>query len=121
MSNPMEENRITLKNALNIEHRRWGFQHQVIAEDGHLIKKLHIRPYSKTSTHKHTHRKEWWHILFGNATLLVGNKTYQLRAGESFFVPKNTWHQIRNENSLWLVMMEMQMGETLSEGDIVRR
>ena len=56
----------------------------------------------------------------GTARITLGNLDLEKKAGENIFIPTETRHRIQNNSSEPLTFIEVQVGETLDENDIVR-
>jgi len=66
------------------------------------------------------HRSENWVIVKGTARIMVGDKIYILRRGESIYVPVGVKHKVENIGKIPLEIIETQIGEYLEEDDIIR-
>lgn len=106
--------------------RLWG-KYRDLDENGHWkVKELTIEPGRALSDQRHFHRSEHWHIVDGdlemNLEFLNGYKTSKVyKSGESIDIPKKTWHQARNVGFYPCKIIEVWMGNVLSEEDIERR
>ena len=49
--------------------------------------------------HKHLHSDEYFYFLSGTGTVIIKDKESTFKAGTSAFVPRNTWHSIKNTGS----------------------
>lgn len=59
-------------------------------------------------------------VLNGAATVLCDEKTIHLSKGESFIIPSGSIHRLSNEQQEPLEVLEVQIGDLLSEEDIER-
>jgi mannose-1-phosphate guanylyltransferase/mannose-6-phosphate isomerase len=85
------------------------------------VKILEIFPHEMTSLQSHQHRKEVWTIVGGCPTLYIEPREIECgRMGNSFFVSKNQKHRIINKTEDKVVIVEVQIGESFSEDDIIR-
>lgn len=101
-------------------YRPWGF-YTVIAEgEGYLTKKIHVNPGQKLSLQSHNHRAEHWVVAFGTATVIKGEKTLTLNAGECVDLAVGEKHSLQNLSEQDVEIIELQKGDILSEDDIVR-
>lgn len=108
---------ISLRAAVN---RPWG-QYRVLAEyEGYKVKQLTVYPNEKISLQYHIHRNEHWTVVRGRATVRIGNETTQLFPHQSIDVPRKALHQLSNDHTEPLVIIETQIGPYLGEDDIVR-
>jgi mannose-1-phosphate guanylyltransferase len=56
----------------------------------------------------------------GTATVTIQDKTFELKANESTYIPKEAQHRLANFGQEDLVLIEAQVGTYLGEDDIVR-
>ena len=78
------------------------------------------------SDQRHFVRTEHWHIVDGelemNLEFKNGYKTSNVyRSGDSIDIPQKTWHKATNVGSRPVKVIEVWMGNVLSEDDIERR
>lgn len=101
-------------------HRPWGAF--TTLEDGksYRIKRITVRPSHRLSLQMHYHRSEHWVVVSGTAKVTVGERESLVQQGESTFVPAGVVHRLENPGKIPLEVIEVQIGEHLSEGDIVR-
>lgn len=101
-------------------HRPWGYY--TILEEGQFykIKRVTVKPGAKLSLQMHMHRSEHWVVVRGTARVLVGEREFLLRNGESTFVPSGVKHRLENPGLLPLEVIEVSIGEYLGEDDIIR-
>jgi len=103
-----------------IEKRPWGEFENLLETKKFLVKKLVINPGQKISVQLHKHRKENWTIVEGKGKIQIGKKSFFGTVGSSFSIPKNEIHTIENTQKKALIIIEVQLGNKLSEEDIVR-
>ena len=58
--------------------------------------------------------------MSGIATVTIDDKTVDLKANESTYIPKEAKHRLANNQKVELVLIEAQVGNYLGEDDIVR-
>jgi mannose-1-phosphate guanylyltransferase/mannose-6-phosphate isomerase len=101
-------------------HRPWG-TYEVLDEcKSFKVKKIVVHPNKSLSLQSHEHRSEHWVVVTGTATVINGEKTFQLTTGESTFIPKQTKHRLTNNTDQIVEIVEVQVGDYLGEDDIVR-
>jgi mannose-1-phosphate guanylyltransferase/mannose-6-phosphate isomerase len=102
------------------EHRPWGSFTRL--EDGHAyrIKRITVPPGRKLSLQMHHHRSEHWVVVQGTARVTMDGREYLLRKGESTFVPIGSIHRLENPGMIPLEIIEVQIGDHISEDDIIR-
>jgi mannose-1-phosphate guanylyltransferase/mannose-6-phosphate isomerase len=102
------------------EYRPWGSFTRL--EDGHnyRIKRITVPPGRRLSLQMHHHRSEHWVVVKGTARVMLDEKEYLLRKGESTFVPIGSIHRLENPGLIPLEIIEVQIGDHITEADIVR-
>lgn len=101
-------------------HRPWGTYTILEENAGYKVKQISVRPGAKLSYQFHHHRSEHWIVVKGTATITVDDKTFELKANESTYIPKEARHRLANLQKDELVIIEAQVGNYLGEDDIVR-
>ena len=100
--------------------RPWGSWEVLDQGPDYKVKRITVRSSSRLSLQTHACRSEYWMIVAGTATCIVGERELVLRAGESVHVPVGTPHRIGNHQEDDLILVEVQLGAYLGEDDIVR-
>jgi len=109
--------------------RTWGY-YRVLHENGEQVKvkELTVDPGKSLSMQKHKDRAEIWFIAEGTATLYdIDERTtdVELRATykqfQTLFISRNQWHQLANESTEPLKIIEVQYGDRCVEEDIERK
>lgn len=106
--------------------RLWG-KYKELDQNGHWkVKELSIDPGKALSDQRHFERSEHWHIVDGElrmdlefANEYKTSKVY--RTGDSIDIPKKCWHKATNVGKYPVKVIEVWMGDTLTEDDIERR
>lgn len=101
-------------------HRPWGSYEVLLDEPSYKVKRIVVKPNQKLSLQKHLHRSEHWTIVEGIAWVTNGDKTFELQANGSTYIPQETVHRIENKHSSILVFIEVQQGSSTDENDIIR-
>lgn len=102
------------------DHRPWGY-YTVIAEGKNFKTKIiHVNIGQKLSLQSHEHRSEHWVVLSGTAKVILEGKERILSAGHSIDIPIKAIHSLQNPFNEDLEIIEVQMGDILSEDDIKR-
>jgi mannose-6-phosphate isomerase-like protein (cupin superfamily) len=108
--------------------RPWGYYkvlHQVGAEV--KLKELTVEPGKSLSMQKHKQRSEFWFVSEGEATVYTLNRKTDSELVGKFtqfdhtWIANNEWHQLVNETSEPLRIIEIQYGSDCSEEDIERK
>jgi mannose-1-phosphate guanylyltransferase/mannose-6-phosphate isomerase len=102
------------------ETRPWGSF--AVLEEGpsFKVKRLVINPHSRLSLQMHRYRSEHWVVVAGRAHVRHGNRTYDLGANESAYIPRKTKHRLENRTNRPVEIIEVQSGSYIGEDDIVR-
>jgi mannose-1-phosphate guanylyltransferase/mannose-6-phosphate isomerase len=101
-------------------HRPWGSYLSLETFPFFRIKRITVKPGKWLSLQMHYHRSEHWVVVSGTAEIQLAGETRLLRQGESTFVPAGSHHRLGNPGMIPLELIEVQIGEFLSEDDIVR-
>ena len=108
--------------------RPWGYYkvlHQVGAEV--KLKELTVEPGKSLSMQKHKQRAEFWFVSEGEASVYTLNRKTDSELVGKFtqfdhtWIANNEWHQLVNETSEPLRIIEIQYGSDCSEEDIERK
>ena len=115
----MKESRITY-HVGETGTRPWG-EWQVLDLQSHVVvKKLLVYPGGRLSLQKHQYRTERWIFTEGVATVQCDNNLMHLNVGESIMIPCGSMHRLSNQGTAPLALIEVQIGNYLSEEDIER-
>ena len=101
-------------------YRPWGSAETVKRGDGFLVKRLTVTPGESLSLQLHHHRAEHWVVVRGEGEVQRDDEVFRLRANESTFIPAGQRHRLANPGEAPLEVIEVQVGEHLSDDDIVR-
>ncbi|AKB17735.1 Mannose-1-phosphate guanylyltransferase (GDP) [Methanosarcina sp. WWM596] len=101
-------------------YRPWGSYTLLDASPGHKIKNITVLSDHKLSLQLHYHRSEHWVVVKGMACVEVDGDQFFLRPGESTFIRAGQKHRLSNPGKVPLEIIEVQLGELVDEGDIVR-
>ena len=106
--------------------RLWG-KYRDLDQNGHWkVKELSIDVDKSLSDQRHFVRSEHWHIVDGQLKMELefqnGYSTSKVyTTGDSIDIPVNTWHKATNVGDTPVKVIEVWMGDVLSEQDIERR
>jgi len=95
------------------DERPWG-NYKVVEK----TKIITVKPNSRLSLQYHNHRDEFWRIISGEGKVIIGEKEYTSKKGDTFMIPKKTKHRVMTEESE-MVFLEIATG-IVDEDDIVR-
>ena len=101
-------------------HRPWGTYTVIEEGPGFKIKRIEVKPGASLSLQMHHHRSEHWIVVNGLASVVNGEREFDVQANESTFIPAGNKHRLENRAAEPLVIIEVQSGGYLGEDDIVR-
>jgi mannose-1-phosphate guanylyltransferase len=116
----VKKNNLEMTNVHTTAHRPWGTYTVLEENPGYKVKQITVRPGAKLSLQFHHHRSEHWIVVSGQATVTIDDRSFELRANESTYIPKEAKHRLANNGTMDLVLIEAQVGTYLGEDDIVR-
>jgi D-beta-D-heptose 7-phosphate kinase/D-beta-D-heptose 1-phosphate adenosyltransferase len=107
--------------------RPWGY-YRVLHEVGaHTkVKELTVEPGERLSMQRHQSRAEHWFVAEGTATVYTLNKSTDIELEgvynkhQSLHINHTQWHQLCNEGTEPLKVVEIQYGDRCVEEDIER-
>ena len=108
--------------------RQWGY-YRVIHEYGKhtKVKELAVPPGNMLSMQRHEQRSEHWFVAEGTATVYTINRSTDIELygrfnqHQSLHIPVGMWHQLANESTEELKLVEIQYGTSCVEEDIERK
>ena len=102
-----------------MEHRPWGWFETLGEGPGYRVKRLYLRAGQRLSRQRHRHRCEHWVVVAGSGQLECDGQRSDATAGTTLFIPVGAVHRA-SAGTVDLVIVEVQRGELLDEGDIER-
>ena len=100
--------------------RPWGFYRVIAQGKDYAAKVIHVNAGQKLSVQSHNYRSEHWVVACGKAKVLLNDKEIMLDVGQSVDIPVKAVHSLGNPSDKDLEVIELQMGEIISEDDIIR-
>lgn len=83
-----------------------------------MVKIITVKPGESLSLQYHIKRDEFWLVISGEGSAVIGTETIGLKAGGSCFIERQVKHRAAGGVS-GLVFLELAFGE-FDENDIVR-
>ncbi len=111
---------LTKNHLANIETRPWGNYHIIAKGKGYQIKEININPGKKQSLQRHKNRSEYWQIISGKGMVYLEDSKCILEKTDNIFIPQGDLHRLENIGDEILTLIEIQIGEKISEEDIER-
>ena len=105
---------------MEIVNRPWGTYVSILEEEYCKVKKLVIKPDQAPSYQFHFKRSEVWVVVQGKGTVKIEDVEQECGVGSIIHVPVQAKHQIKNTGAEDLIFIEVQLGESFEETDIVR-
>lgn len=103
-----------------LSYREWGIHELLTYSEGYKVKKVTVFPGMSMNLHQHELRSEHWAVVEGVATITLGSETRDYGKFESVFVPIGMMHKVANKTDKNVVIIEVGIGETVSENDMVK-
>ncbi len=100
------------------EARPWGRFEEFCKNEQCTVKILSVKPNEELSLQLHHHRDEFWKIIKGEATIVVGEKEVKGKEGDEFSIPREKPHRIKAGDSP-VKVLEISFGR-FDENDEVR-
>lgn len=101
--------------------RKWGKYTILDKGKGWQVKQLEFYPGHSLSNQRHFKRSEHWHIVDGVIEMKLENTINLLVPGDSIDIFQTMWHKATNIGNKSAVVIEVWLGEDLSEEDIERK
>jgi len=102
------------------EKRPWGGYRILETGPSFKAKRIWVEPGHRLSYQKHLQRSEHWVLIGGKAKVTLDGNEIFLKAGEAIDIPQDSAHRIENISENLLSLIEIQMGQNLSENDVIR-
>jgi mannose-6-phosphate isomerase-like protein (cupin superfamily) len=118
--NPHAGQPIQQEQLLSGEHRPWG-NYLILADTPHYkCKQLQVLPGQRLSLQMHHHREEHWIITQGHGTVTLNDAQVKVKAGDTVHIHTEMKHRLENTGDTLLELVEIQLGDSFAEDDIVR-
>jgi mannose-6-phosphate isomerase-like protein (cupin superfamily) len=70
-----------------------------------------VPPGAETLLHRHRVTEELYHVTAGVGVMTLGSRTFEVREGDTVYIPPGTQHRIRNAGSVPLkILVRLQPG-----------
>ena len=102
------------------EQRPWGSFENLIDNNECKVKQIIIKPGQAPSYQYHFKRSEVWVVVKGQGSVKIDDNLAECSVGSVIVVPVQAKHQIKNTGTEDLIFIEVQLGESFEESDIVR-
>lgn len=102
------------------DERPWGNYRVLYRDAGMWVKRIEVRPGHRFSLQKHVRRRETWIITDGQGVVRRSDEVKQVSGGSVVTIGLGEVHRMENNGLAPLVFIEVAIGESLSEDDIIR-
>jgi mannose-1-phosphate guanylyltransferase len=100
--------------------RPWGEFKVLTSAPGYLVKHLSVVSGGSISLQSHLSRIEHWVVVSGVGSALLDGNVIILNKGDALTIRAGEVHRLSNDSNEVLAVIEIQIGDHLSESDIVR-
>ena len=101
------------------ENRPWGAFIQFTHDEKSTVKILEVKPGGLLSLQSHNKRAEFWYVIEGTPTIVLGNKISKHKPRDTIEVSKGQKHRIGNDANKMVKILEISTG-IFDENDITR-
>jgi cytidyltransferase-like protein len=103
--------------------RPWGYYRVLHNPNKNVkVKELTVDPGKRLSMQRHQNRAEFWFVAEGTATVKWDEHGHTItKVHQTEKIYQNEWHQLVNETTEPLKIIEIQYGDDCNESDIERR
>ena len=95
----------------------WGNELEFVLNEPCTVKIEQVLPGEAMSLQTHEGRDEFWRVLEGEGTLIIGDSEYQATVHDEYFIPRGTKHRIIG-GAKAISVLEIAFGEWRAD-DIV--
>lgn len=100
-------------------YRAWGSYELLVDDPSYRVKKIQIHPGKTIYAHSHRYRSEHWSVVTGTARIELNGAGAVYGMGDVINVEKNMIHQVSNIGMYPLMIIEVSVGENVTEDDII--
>lgn len=102
----------------NTVYRKWGYYKILNQNEKSLTKLLNIGKGKQISYQFHNYRDEAWTIIKGSGSVMINEINHEVKEGDTIYIKKQDRHIVKANTDMEII--EVQLGNYLSEDDIVR-
>ena len=100
---------------------QWGGYETIRKGNNYAVKELFIYPRCTLSYQRHSGRAEQWIVSYGALSMLHDGVDMILGPQSQIYIPKMSWHAAFNTGDKPVKVIEVWIGDHLSEDDIERK
>ena len=101
-------------------YRPWGWYQRIDIGDRFQVKHICVKPGGVLSLQRHHHRAEHWVVVHGTAEVTIDDTVKFYHENEAAYLPIGCVHRLKNPGKIDLKLIEVQVGSSTGEDDIVR-
>uniref|UniRef100_UPI0040569DD4 type I phosphomannose isomerase catalytic subunit n=1 Tax=Acetatifactor sp. TaxID=1872090 RepID=UPI0040569DD4 len=98
-------------------YRQWGNYELLVDTPNYRVKKVVIQVGKTIYAHKHLYRSEHWSVVSGEALIELGGNSQVYHTNDVIDVTPGMVHQVTNIGNEQLIIIEVSVGENVSEDD----
>ncbi len=102
-----------------IVYRAWGSYELLVDDPAFRVKRIQIHPGKTIYAHSHKYRSEHWSLVSGTARIELDGEGGTYGMGDVVNVEENMVHQVSNIGMIPLLIIEVSMGENVTEDDMI--
>lgn len=100
------------------EIRPWGNFEKFTENVNSTVKIITVEPNHRLSLQYHNFRDEFWKVIRGRCSVVIGGNIFVANEGDEFFIPRKVKHRILTK-MVNVKILEISLGH-FDESDIVR-
>ncbi|MBQ7934025.1 MAG: NTP transferase domain-containing protein [Lachnospiraceae bacterium] len=100
-----------------VRYRQWGNYELLVDEPTYRVKKVVIQCGKTIYAHKHLYRSEHWSVVSGEALIELEGVSGTYYTNDVIDVNRDVVHQVSNVGNEPLVIIEVAVGENVTEDD----
>ncbi|NBI89209.1 cupin domain-containing protein [Lachnospiraceae bacterium] len=109
----------TFVESSRLVYRAWGSYELVADDPSYRVKKILIHPGKTIYAHSHRYRSEHWSVVTGTARIDLDGISQTYEMGDAINVGQGMVHQVSNIGMTPLVIVEVSVGENVTEDDMI--
>ncbi len=109
----------TFLESSRIVYRAWGSYELLVDDPAFRVKRIQIHPGKTIYAHSHKYRSEHWSLVSGTARIELDGEGGTYGMGDVVNVEENMVHQVSNIGMIPLLIIEVSMGENVTEDDMI--
>ena len=96
----------------------WGNFRQFTHNTSSTVKIITVKPNEELSLQSHTKRAEFWKVISGSGSFVIGEETHMVATGDEYTIAQGARHRI-SSGVEGMSVLEIALGD-FDEEDIIR-